>query len=224
MSHRGVPPPLPMHPWAPVHHFLFCACDRPLLQALGPCGPQGSHCTSRLGQGFPPRHGGSLVAPPPPPQRPSGHPTCNATSALPHPLCDFPSDGCFFTGPWTVTRSSLRMLRRVAAFCRPLRPMLPLVSFSHCRARSWRTGLCWLLWGSLLGVCYPLPPTFWSSTTCLPMFLWACGLSGCYFFTGHRIVTRSSLHVLRRVAAFWQLLRPVFPCSCWCCFCVGGAQ
>ena len=27
-------------------------------------------------------------------------------------------------GPWTVTRSSLRMLRRVAAFCRPLRPVL----------------------------------------------------------------------------------------------------
>ena len=38
------------------------------------------------------------------------------------PLCDIPSGGCFFTGPWTVTRSSLRMLRRVAAFCRPLRP------------------------------------------------------------------------------------------------------
>ena len=30
-------------------------------------------------------------------------------------------------GPWTVTRSSLRMLRRVAAFCRPLRPVLLLV-------------------------------------------------------------------------------------------------
>ena len=34
-----------------------------------------------------------------------------------------------FTGPWTVTRSSLRMLRWVAAFCRPLRPVLLLVSF-----------------------------------------------------------------------------------------------
>ena len=38
------------------------------------------------------------------------------------PLCDIPSGWCFFTGPWTVTRSSLRMLRRVAAF-RPPRLM-----------------------------------------------------------------------------------------------------
>ena len=49
------------------------------------------------------------------------------------PLCDIPSGCCSFTGPWTVTRSSLRMLRRVAAFCRPLRPVLLLVSFP----RSW---------------------------------------------------------------------------------------
>ena len=44
------------------------------------------------------------------------------------PLCDIPLGRCFFTGPWTVTRSSLRMLRRVAAFCRPLRPVLLPVS------------------------------------------------------------------------------------------------
>ena len=50
------------------------------------------------------------------------------TTSLP-PLCDIPSGCCSFTGPWTVTRSSLRMLRRVAAFCRPLRPVLLLVSF-----------------------------------------------------------------------------------------------
>ena len=48
-------------------------------------------------------------------------------------------------GPWAVTRSSLRMSRRVAAFCRPLRPVLLLVSFP----RSWSPvigvpGLCWL--------------------------------------------------------------------------------
>ena len=53
--------------------------------------------------------------------------TAPATFAT--PLCDIPSDCSFFTGPWTVTRSSLRMLRRVAAFCRPLRPVLRLVSF-----------------------------------------------------------------------------------------------
>ena len=34
----------------------------------------------------------------------------------PPPLCDIPSGCCSFTGPWTVTRSSLRMLRRVTAF------------------------------------------------------------------------------------------------------------
>ena len=61
------------------------------------------------------------------------------------PLCDIPSGCCFLTGPWTATRSSLRMLRRVAAFCRPLRPVLLLVSFP----RSWSPvvgvlGLCWL--------------------------------------------------------------------------------
>ena len=37
-------------------------------------------------------------------------------------------------GPWTVTRSSLRVLRRVAAFCRPLRPVLLLVSFPRSRS------------------------------------------------------------------------------------------
>ena len=61
------------------------------------------------------------------------------------PPCDIPSRCCSFTGPWTVTRSSLRMLRRVAVFCRPLRPVLLLVSFP----RSWSPvvgvpGLCWL--------------------------------------------------------------------------------
>ena len=50
------------------------------------------------------------------------------------PLCDIPSGCCFLTGPWTVTRSSLRMLRRVAAFCWPLRPVLLLVSFPRSRS------------------------------------------------------------------------------------------
>ena len=51
-----------------------------------------------------------------------------------YPPCDIPSGCCFFTGPWTVTRSSLRMLRRVAAFCRPLWPVLLLVSFPRSRS------------------------------------------------------------------------------------------
>ena len=58
-------------------------------------------------------------------------------------LCDIPSGCCSFTGPWTVTRSSLRMLRRVAAFCRPLRPVLLLVSFPRSRSPVFGVlGLC----------------------------------------------------------------------------------
>ena len=37
-------------------------------------------------------------------------------------------------GSWTVTPPSLRMLRRVAAFRRPLRPVLLLVSFPRSRS------------------------------------------------------------------------------------------
>ena len=54
--------------------------------------------------------------------------------SLTPPLCDILSGYCSFTGPWTVTRSSLRMLRQVATFCRPLRPALLLVSFPHSRS------------------------------------------------------------------------------------------
>ena len=49
-------------------------------------------------------------------------------------LCDIPSGSCFFTGPWTVTHSSLRMLRRVAAFYLPLQLVLLLVSFPRLRS------------------------------------------------------------------------------------------
>ena len=62
-----------------------------------------------------------------------------------NPLCDVPSGCCFFTRPWTVTRSSLRMLRRVAAFCRPLRPVLLLVSFLPLQSAVVGVlGLCWM--------------------------------------------------------------------------------
>ena len=57
-------------------------------------------------------------------------------------MCDMPSGCCSFTGPWTITRSSLRMLRRVAAFCRPVLRLVPLP-----RSRSpvvGVLGLCWM--------------------------------------------------------------------------------
>ena len=70
------------------------------------------------------RHGSPYLPPPHPP-----------TSLVLHaPLCDIPSGCCSFAGPWTVTRSSLRMLRPVAAFCRPLQPVLLLVSFPRSRS------------------------------------------------------------------------------------------
>ena len=59
------------------------------------------------------------------------------------PLCDI-------TGPWTVTRSSLRMLRRVAAFCRPLRPVPPPPTPTHTHV--YYAGCLWPLWN-------PPPPT-----------------------------------------------------------------
>ena len=101
----------------------------------------GSCQLSPLPETPPPSFGGS-IAPPPPPRFGGSIPP------PPPPPCDFPSGCCFFTGPWTVTRFSLRMLRRVAVFCRPLRPVLLLVSFPL----SWSPvvgvpGLCWMWHG-----------------------------------------------------------------------------
>ena len=71
--------------------------------------------------------------------------SCAAPPPPPPPLCDIPSRCCSFTGPWTVTRSCLRVLRRVAAFSQPLRPVLPLVSFPHSRSPVVGVpGLCWM--------------------------------------------------------------------------------
>ena len=60
------------------------------------------------------------------------------------PLRDIPLGCCLFTGPWTVTRSSLRVLRRVATFCRLLRPVLLLVLFP--RSLSPAVGVPGWLW------------------------------------------------------------------------------
>ena len=73
------------------------------------------------------------------------------------PLCDTPSGCCSFTRPWTVTRSSLRMLRRVAAFCRPLRPVLLRVSFPRSRSPVVGVlGLCWM-WRDVPFACQRRP-------------------------------------------------------------------
>ena len=121
-------------------------------------------------------------------QRFSGHTLC------PPPLCDIPSGCCSFTGPWTVTRSSLRMLRRVAVFCRPLRPVLLLVSFPRSRSPvvgvlglcwMWRDvpfacqrrpivgvlRMCWLLPGSFDCFCCPHTSVHRPSIACLAVFL-----------------------------------------------------
>ena len=68
-------------------------------------------------------------------------------ATAPAPLCDIPSGCCFFTGPWTFTHSSLRMLRWVTAFCRPLQPVLLLVSFPRSQSPVVGVlGLCWMWW------------------------------------------------------------------------------
>ena len=115
------------------------------------------------------------------------------------PLCDIPSGCCSFTGPWTVTRSSLRMLRLVAAFCRPLRPVLLLVSFPRSRSPvvgvlglcwMWRDvpfacqrrpiigvlRMCWLLPGSFDCFCCPHTSVHRPSIACLAVFLCGVGI------------------------------------------------
>ena len=78
------------------------------------------------------------------------------TPPPPPPPCGIPSGCCSFTGPRTVTRSSLCVLRRVAAFCRPLRPVLLLVSFPRSRSPViGMLGLCWMwrdVWRDVVGV------------------------------------------------------------------------
>ena len=134
-----------------------------LVRPVGPCNTAGALWGRSLRPGLALRGRGSSAQP---------------------PLCDIPSGCCSFTGPWTVTRSSLRMLRWIAAFCRPLRPVLLLVSFPRSRSPvvgvpglcwRWRDvpfarqrrpiigvlRMCWLLPGSFDCFCCPPPPPQW---------------------------------------------------------------
>ena len=118
--------------------------------------------------------------------------SANATRPPPPPLCDIPSGCCSFTGPWTVTRSSLRMLRRVAAFCWLLRPVLLLVLFPRLRSPVVGVpGLCGMWHGvpfarqrrPIIGVlrmcwlfdcfCCPRASVHRPSVACLAVFLCA---------------------------------------------------
>ena len=123
---------------------------------------------------------------------------CERRAEIPGPLCDIPSGCCSFTGPWTVTRSSLRMLRQVASFCRPLQPVLLLVSLPRLRspvfgvlglcymwhgvpfARQRRPivgvlRMCWLLPGSFDCFCCPHTSVHRPSIACLAVFPCARG-------------------------------------------------
>ena len=95
------------------------------------------------------------------PRRGGGTPgsegVCRDTHTHNAPLCDIPSGCYFFTGPWTVTRSSLRMLRRVPAFYRPLRPVLLLVSFAE--PSGWCAGA--VLDVAWCAVCASVAPSSW---------------------------------------------------------------
>ena len=117
---NALPPCHPVQPRThpPASHTSPCRPSRRCRRFLSPSRAWACTLGCALGvgsfwdsQGLP-KH----LAPPPPPRnnpRPPPPPLCGL--ALP-PLCDIPSGCCSFTGPWTVTRSSLRMLRWVAAF------------------------------------------------------------------------------------------------------------
>ena len=126
----------PAHPLGPVQ-WRTPHKQRTQLRQRGPWG-NGRRCSA---------HWRAMCVGVTPTLRPLGTPTgplWPPPTPL-HPPCDIPSGCCSFTGPWTVTRSSLRMLRRVAAFCRPLRPVLLLVSFPRLRSPVVGVlGLCWM--------------------------------------------------------------------------------
>ena len=136
-SRPATPPPTPRHTSAcPSSTLTVPVAMRTGTDRLSRAGVRevGKHPAS-----CPARPALNLTHPPSP--APSGAGFLEAPKKVfglrhypPPPPCDSPSGRCFFTGPRTVTRSSLRMLRRVAAFCRPRRPVLLLVSFPRSRS------------------------------------------------------------------------------------------
>ena len=109
------------------------------------------------------RHPVGPATPPPP----ATHPhfcRCHAPprpTPMDHPptkLCEVPLGCGFFTGPWTVTRSSLRMLRRVNAFDRCTRCFLRCRFSASGAQQLGNWGLCWLSWGRLTIFAAHSPP------------------------------------------------------------------
>ena len=88
------------------------------------------------------------------------------------PLCYIPSGCSFFTAPWTVTRSSLRVLRWVAALCRPLRCVPSGVISVLAEPSGWRTGVMLGGAGVVLRFSLPTPLRIWVAS-CLAAFPWA---------------------------------------------------
>ena len=84
---------------------------------------------------------------------------CPHTPPPPPSPCDIPCGCCFFAGAWTVVRSPLRVLRRVAAFCRPLRPVLLRALFP--RSRSAVIGCTGAVLVAAGAVCASAVPSSW---------------------------------------------------------------
>ena len=164
-----------MRPWGPTQPLGLPSVGNNVLWS------QGKASSSDLVHGCGVQTNGQLlnavVHPPkccgPPPKTAVAHPP----KQLCPPLCDILSGCCFFPGAWTVTRSSLRMLRRVAAFCRLLRPVLhvcaapSLVSLGCAGCGGCRlcvSGAQYLAYRGCAGCCAPPPPQLLWSTAGQP--------------------------------------------------------
>ena len=94
-----------------------------------------------------------------------GPPRVDPRSASGAPLCDIPSGCCSFTGPWTVTRSSLRMLRRVFLSAAAAGALAGVVS-AFAEPSIWCVGT--VLDVAWCAVCVSAAPNNWRIEDVLP--------------------------------------------------------